>query len=176
MPDHPSQLRIMPLDSRQLSDDFDCGDPAINASLRQITRKPDDIESSPVFTAVDERNIINGFYSLTATNIEFAELPENLAEKIDTYPIPTVVINRIAVHKTLQRKGIGARLLIDALQRIHDTANEIGVMVILVEAANERLRAFYLHYGFIPLSGSNSRLFLPMEKITQIFQEVEHGI
>lgn len=170
MPDQPSQLRIMPLDNRHVSDDFDCGDPAINASLRQITGNPDNSESSPVFTAVDVHNIINGFYTLTATNIEFAEVPENLAEKINTYPVPTVVIDRIAVHKTLQRKGLGARLLIDALQRIHDAADEIGVMVVMVEALNERLRAFYLHYGFIPLSGTSSRLFLPMEKITQLFQ------
>ena len=175
MPDHPSQLRIMPFDSRHVSDDFDCGDPTINASLRQITGVQDNSVSSPVFTAVDEDNVINGFYSLTATNIEFAEVPENLTEKIHTYPIPAVVIDRIAVHKTLQRKGIGARLLIDALQRIHDAADEVGVLVVMVEALNERLRAFYLHYGFIPLSGSTSRLFLPMEKITQLFRDMGNG-
>jgi GNAT superfamily N-acetyltransferase len=161
----------MPINSRYRSDRFDCGDPATNASLRQFAGDPGISGSSPVFAAVDEQNIISGFYSLTASNIEFAELPNNPTEKINTYPVPTVIINHIAVHKTLQGKGIGARLLIDALQRIYNAGDEVEVMAVLVEAKNERLRAFYLHYGFIPLSGSGSRLFLPMDKIIQLFEE-----
>ena len=171
MSDYPSQLRIMPINSRYRSDRFDCGDPATNPSLRQLSGDPGISGSSPVFAAVDEQNIISGFYSLTASNIEFAELPNNLTEKINTYPVPTVIIDHIAVHKTLQGKGIGARLLIDALQRIYNAGDEVEVMAVLVEAKNERLRAFYLHYGFIPLSGSGSRLFLPMDKIIQLFEE-----
>lgn len=175
MSDYPSQLRIMPISRYHDSDGFDCGDPAVNASLRQLTDGSGDSESFPVFAAVDEQNFINGFYSLTASNIEFAEVPDKLAEKINTYPVPTVVIDHIAVHKTLQGKGVGSRLLIDALHRIYDADGEVDVMVVMVEAKNERLRAFYLHYGFIPLSGSGSKLFLPMDKITQVFQDVGNG-
>ena len=171
MSEHPSQLRIMPINSEIDCSAFDCGDQAVNASLRQLISEPGKTESSPVIAAVNERNIINGFYSLTASNIEFAEVPENLADRISTYPIPTVIIDTIAVHRTMQGKGIGARLLIDALQRIHNAVNDIDIMVVMVDAKNERLRAFYLHYGFIPLTGSGSRLFLPMDKITQLFQE-----
>ena len=176
MSDYPSQLRIMPINSEFDCSAFDCGDQAINASLRQLTSEPGKSESSQVIAAVDERNTINGFYSLTATNIEFSEVPENLAERISTYPIPTVIIDTIAVHRTRQRKGIGARLLIDALQRIYNAVNDIDILVVMVDAKNERLRAFYLHYGFIPLTGSKSRLFLPMDKIIQLFREVKNGI
>ena len=171
MSDYPSHLRIMPINSDFDCNGFDCGDQAINASLRQLTGEPGKSGSSPVIAAVDERNTINGFYSLTASNIEFSEVPENLADRISTYPVPTVIIDTIAVHRTMQGKGIGARLLIDALQRIHNAVNDIDIMVVMVDAKNERLRAFYLHYGFIPLTGSGSRLFLPMDKITQLFQE-----
>ena len=126
MSEHPSQLRIMPINSEIDCSAFDCGDQAVNASLRQLISEPGKTESSPVIAAVNERNIINGFYSLTASNIEFAEVPENLADRISTYPIPTVIIDTIAVHRTMQGKGIGARLLIDALQRIQNAINDIA--------------------------------------------------
>lgn len=175
MSDFASQLRIMPINNSHDCNRFDCGDQAVNASLRQLTSGSGDSGSYPVFAAVDELEFINGFYSLTASNIEFAEIPKNLAQKISTYPVPTIIIDTIAVHKTLQGKGVGSRLLIDALQRIHHAVNEMDVMVILVEAKNDRLRAFYLHYGFIPLTGSGSRLFLPMDKILQLFQDAADG-
>ena len=176
MSDHPSQLRITPIDDHCDCSAFDCGDQAANDSLRQISSSPVDPASTPVYAAVDERDVVNGFYALSASNIEFAEVPENLLDKISSYPIPTVIIDAIAVHRTQQGKGLGSRLLIDALQRITDAAGEMDVMVVLVEARNERLRAFYLHYGFIPLTGSGSRLFLPMDKIVQLFQEARDGV
>jgi len=175
MSDYPSQLRIVPINDSYDCNRFDCGDQAVNTFLRQLTNGNGDSGSSPVFAAVDELDFINGFYSLTASNIEFAEIPKNLAEKISTYPVPTVIIDTIAVHRSLQGKGVGSRLLIDALQRIHHAVNDMDVMVVLVEAKNDRLRAFYLHYGFIPLTGSGSRLFLPMDKILQLFQDVVDG-
>ena len=175
MSDYPSQLRIMPINSSYDCSKFDCGDQTVNAFLRQFTSGSGDSESSPVFAAVDELEFINGFYSLTASNIEFAEIPQNLAEKISAYPVPTIIIDTIAVHKSLQGKGVGSRLLIDALQRIHNAVSDMDVMVVLVEAKNDRLRAFYLHYGFIPLTGSGSRLFLPMDKIEQLFQDTGNG-
>lgn len=172
MPDDPSQLRIMPLSNNQVCDNFDCGDPGVNAALVQAANNSQNLISTSFVTATDDKNIIFGFYSVTATNIEFKEIPENLADKIGSYPIPAVIIERIGVHNSFQRKGLGARLLIDALQRIYNATDEIDAGVIMVEAGNERLRAFYLHYGFIPLTGSVSRLFLPMEKVVKLFEEI----
>lgn len=65
----------------------------------------------------------------------------------------------------MQGKGLGARLLINALHRILTISQEIGIKVVLVDAKNDTAHKFYSHHGFVPLHDEPMTLFLPMETI-----------
>ena len=69
----------------------------------------------------------------------------------------------------MKGQGLGAKLLIDALQRIVGASQEIAVKVILVDAKDEEARDFYKHFGFIELLEQDLKLFLPIETVKQLF-------
>jgi GNAT superfamily N-acetyltransferase len=61
--------------------------------------------------------------------------------------------------------GLGAGLLKDALLRTLQAANIVGCRAIMVQAKDDRARAFYERFGFEPLPGDPWRLFLLMKDV-----------
>ncbi len=173
MADNVSSLRIVPFRSHHHGESFDCGVHASNKYLMQLSDQPDQQNITRMFTAINEDNFTLGFYCISATNIEFKNLPEKVIEQLPDYPVSSARIDHLAVDKSIQGNGLGARLLVDALQRIYQAAEEMGIMIVLVHAHNEKSRAFYLHYGFLPLSGEESKLFLPMDRVAWLFDQAE---
>jgi GNAT superfamily N-acetyltransferase len=47
-------------------------------------------------------------------------------------------------------QGLGKGLLIDALKRIEEAADIVGVRAVIVHAIDESARKFYEHFGFDP--------------------------
>jgi predicted N-acetyltransferase YhbS len=63
-------------------------------------------------------------------------------------PLPVVVLGRLAVDRHWQGKGIGTALLQDAVVRVGQAAEIIGVRGIIVHAISLEAKAFYERYGF----------------------------
>ena len=64
------------------------------------------------------------------------------------YQVPAVLLARLAVDGSVQKRGIGAMLLRDAMLRTVTVSEEVGVRLLLAHALNETARAFYLKFGF----------------------------
>ena len=166
-----SSLRIEPASLQHQVAAFDCGKPSINEHIRILLNEADLDELSHVYTAVDTSNQILGFYTFSSANIEFEEIPSSFTNSTETYPVSAIKIDVLAVDSSMQKKGLGARMLIDALQRIHNASADIDIKVVMVEASTAQLRSFYLHYGFSPLTREETNLFLPIEKVTRLFDK-----
>ncbi|MEX2311407.1 MAG: GNAT family N-acetyltransferase, partial [Rhodospirillales bacterium] len=69
---------------------------------------------------------------------------------------------------SMKGKGLGAFLLIDALNRILLATQALAVHAVVVDAKDEAAVRFYRKYGFIPFTGEGRRLFLPMATIRQL--------
>jgi N-acetylglutamate synthase-like GNAT family acetyltransferase len=63
---------------------------------------------------------------------------------------------------------VGAFLLIDALRRIAQVADQMGIYAVEVYALNESAKQFYLKYGFTPLKDDPLHLYLSMKKIRKL--------
>lgn len=66
------------------------------------------------------------------------------------YPIPVVLLARLAVDRSVGGRGLGAWLLRDAMMRTLTAAETIGVRALLVHAIDEDARTFYRHHGLEP--------------------------
>lgn len=93
-----------------------------------------------------------GFYTLSMALIESAQASEVLQQKLPKYPLPVALIGRLAVDARVARRGLGERLLIDALRRVVDAAALIGCVGIIVDAKDEAAEAFYAKYDFTTVS------------------------
>ena len=84
------------------------------------------------------------------------------------YPIPAVLLGRLAVDRSVQGKGLGEFLLVDALKRVAAASQTIGVHAVLVDALHEAAAAFYAAYGFVPLVDRPLTLFLPLATVRRL--------
>jgi GNAT superfamily N-acetyltransferase len=80
--------------------------------------------------------------------------------------IPVSVIGRLAVSRPYAGRGVGADLLADALRRIALASRSIGIAAVVVQAKNDRARAFYLTCAeFLEHPAESRTLFLPIETV-----------
>lgn len=165
----PARIPIEPIDKKHVRDKFDCGEPALNEYLRSYARQNDDSDVAKCFVAVDDNKRVLGYYTLSSAGVEFNDLPAAYTKHLPKYPVPAARIGRFAVDTSMQRKKLGARLLIDALQRVARVTGDMAVKVVVVDAKSERAKEFYLHFGFIELVDCPTALFLPVDTIRQLF-------
>ena len=162
---------FLSIDKKYKRDHFDCGNPALDDYLKKYARQNHEGGIAKTFVAIDRSDSFNidGFYTVSASDIEFDSLPESTRKKIPAYPIPVILIGKLAVDKSAQGKGLGGELLVDALLRSAKIAQEIGVFAVRVDAIDLKAKEFYLKYEFIPLQDKPLTLFLPIKTIIREF-------
>lgn len=109
-----------------------------------------------------------GFYTLSASQIEFSDLSTAIARSLPRYPyLPVFRIGRLAVNKQNQKRGIGKILLLDALFKCFKS--DIPGFAVVVDAKNEQVQSFYQKYGFIQFPDHPLKLYIPMKVIKNLF-------
>jgi len=170
MTDEIEALRIEPITKEHIRKTFTCIKAPLADYLHRHARQNDERNISKTFVAVDNENTVQGYYSLSSTSIEFEALPEGFTKNIPKYPIPAALIAKLAIDTNYERQGLGSMLLIDALQRILITSEQLAIKVILVDAIDEDAKGYYLRFGFIELPGHGLKLFLPIETIDKLLK------
>jgi GNAT superfamily N-acetyltransferase len=127
--------------------DFDCANAALNEWLKMFAWTNQQADSSRTYVAMDGTRAA-GYYALTTGSVDKQDSPQRVAKGLANHPIGVVLLARLAVDQTQQGKGLGKALLFDALSRIEEAADIVGVRAVLVHAIDETARRFYLHFGF----------------------------
>jgi predicted N-acetyltransferase YhbS len=65
------------------------------------------------------------------------------------YPVPVVILARLAVSRQDQGRGIGFGLLQDAIRRTMLIAEQAGIRAMLTHPIDEDAAKFYTRFGFI---------------------------
>lgn len=131
-------------------DGFACGRPSLD---RWLTRHALQAAagSARTYVVVDsEQHRVVGYHALTAAGVEREAATARVIKGMPRYPIPVVLLARLAVDITVAGRGIGAWLLRDAMQRTLTAAERIGGRAMLVQAQDENARRFYLQHGLEP--------------------------
>lgn len=159
-------LRITAITEDHRREEFDCGVEPLNVYLRQYARQNHEKRIARTFVAVDDSGRVFGYYTLASASVEYSSLPDDYAKRLPRYRhIPAALLARLAIDRSHQRKGLGTRLVGDALRRVLSASNEIGIKVILVDAKDDAAKAFYQGFGFRELDDAPTTLFVPSETI-----------
>ncbi|MFB2877653.1 GNAT family N-acetyltransferase [Floridanema aerugineum] len=163
-----------PLDSSFDKDAFDCGVPKLNEYLKQYATQNDKKGIAKTFVAILEENSnqICGYYSVSMSSIEFNSIPENLRKRLPRYPVPAMLIGQLAVDKSMQGKGLGEELLLNAFSKAVRLAEEVGIFAVRVDASDNTAKQFYLKYDFVSLVDQELSLLLPMATILKSRRQV----
>lgn len=161
---------FLPIEKKHKRDAFNCGYPVLNEYLKKYARQNHQKGIAKTFVAIREDGgfKVDSYYTVSASVIEFKSLPESYQSKLPAYPIPAVLIGKLAVDNPVKGQGLGGELLADALYRIIRASGEIGIFVVRVDAIDDKAKDFYLKHEFIPFQDKLS-LFLPLETIAREF-------
>jgi len=163
-------LIIVPLSTLHARKSFDCGDASLNQYLQRYANQDARRRVSRIFVAspAELPEHVAGYYSLSAGSLDAADLPQAHRRRLPRYPIPVVILGRLAVTISIQGQGLGSILLADALRRVVQASQAMAIYAVVVDALNERAAAFYLQFEFIPLPSQPLKLFLPMDTVTEL--------
>ncbi len=125
---------------------FDCGVAVLNDWLKKRALLNHLSGASRSYVAAVNRRVL-GYYCLAAGAVHHASVPGAIRRNMPE-PIPVIVLGRLAVDRTVRKRGLGPALLADALERTHDAARIAGIRALLVHAKDESAAHFYKRFGF----------------------------
>jgi GNAT superfamily N-acetyltransferase len=145
---------------------FDCGRASLNAWLTRHARQATAAGSARTYVVVDsEQKRVVGYNALTAAGLEREAATARMIKGMPQYPIPVVLLARLAVDLSVARRGLGAWLLRDAMLRTLAASEAIGVRAMLVHAIDDDARRFYLGHGLEPSPTDRLHLMILIEDI-----------
>jgi len=143
---------------------FDCGDPSLNAFFERYARQSHESGAAKTFVAIadaDNKTIL-GFYSLAPGALSYADTPETVRRGLARHDVPGFRLARIATDLRWQGRGLGGQLLAAAARRCLRAAAEVGGVVLIIDAKNDRAARWYTSYGAVPLSNRPLTLVMPL--------------
>jgi GNAT superfamily N-acetyltransferase len=167
--------KIKLLDQEHLISDFDCGDEKKNRFLKEFAlqnSKGGLGRTYVVFNPAEEFGKIYGYYTISSSSVKFESLPPS--KHLPRYPLPAILVGKLAIDKTAQKQGLGTALLFNALKRAATVAEEIGVFLIEIKAVNEKAKNLYVKIGFLEMLDEPMKLYLGIKKVRQLLTELEN--
>lgn len=142
---------------------FRCGTPALDTYLRQQAgqHQRDGIATTHVLTDDSNPTHILGYCSLAAAQLQLHDLQAADRRRLPAYPVPAARLGRLAVTITAQGNGYGALLLGHAVNCCLTLREKLGVRVLVVDALDEPVAAFYRLHGFRQTTEHALTLYLP---------------
>ncbi len=132
-----------PLTAQHRLDSFDCGQPTLNHWLVHHAREAQASGSAKTFVVADHEDRVAGYFSLTVGQIDTIEAPERRRQGMGRFPLPVVILTRLALSTDHQGLGIGVGMLQDAA-------------------------GFYTRFGFIPSPLRPQQLLLLLKDARKI--------
>ncbi len=143
---------------------FDCRVVPLNDFLKKYALQNQKKGASVTYVATRGKRIV-GYYTLAYGSISYEEASENVKKGLGKYPIPVMLLARLAVDVTEKGAAIGKALLKDALFRTLQAQDIAGLRAALVYAKDDAAKAFYERFDFEPSPTNPYHLLLTIEAI-----------
>lgn len=159
-----------PLNKDHNLTDFNSHYPELDEWLKKYAFQAKMSGSANTFIVADN-DLLVGFYSLTVGQVDLDQVSERVKKGMGKYPIPVVILARLAVHHTYQGKGIGKAMLKDAILKTLQVAEQGGVRALLVHAIDEKAETFYKQFGFESSPIRENQLLLLLKDAKKIISD-----
>lgn len=151
-------------------DGFDCGKPALNDWLLRHARQAQTSGSARTFVVAEDDQRVAGYFSLTVGQVDTLEAPERMRQGMGQYPLPVVILARMAVSARDQGRGIGLGMLQDAITRTLLIAEQAGIRAMLTHPIDEEAARFYTRFGFLASPLREKQLLLLLKDAKKVIR------
>jgi GNAT superfamily N-acetyltransferase len=159
-----------PLAVQHQLEGFDCGRPTLNHWLLHHARQAQTSGSARTFVVADEENRVAAYFSLTVGQVDTLEAPERIRQGMGRFPLPVVILARLAVSRENQGRGLGVGMLQDAIRRTLVIAEQAGIRAILTHPIDAAAAGFYTRFGFTASPLRQQQLLLLLKDARKILR------
>jgi len=161
---------------------FDCGKSDMDAFLSRFAFKHLKLGLSSTWVLVKELNSksdveqekgmtkseVIAYYTLAASTVVKSGIPTD--KSLPHYPIPVVLLARLAVDQKYQSKGLGAKILVTAIRHaVELTDHGLPAYGLVLDVLDDDALKFYQCFDFFePFTNNPMRLFVGMDSIRQL--------
>ena len=93
-----------------------------------------------------------------------------MPKKLPAYPVPVVLVARLAVNCAFQKQGLGEKTLVTALRQcVSLTDKGLPALGVVLNVLDDEALAFYQRFDvFQSFTDNPMRLFVPMSLLRQV--------
>lgn len=145
---------------------FDCGQIEVNDWLQTKALQNQEKRLSATKVLLDQEGSIAGFFSLATGQVDFGDLPSELARKLPRRALPVAILAWLGVSRAYQGQKLGDLLLAQALRDCHGAGQTFAFVAVILDCVDERAKTFYRRWDFAELPGNPFRLFLSSQTLS----------
>ncbi len=158
------------LNKNHLRDQFDCGEESLTRYLKLFAMQNMRKMLNTCYVHAKEDLQVKAYYTLSNYSLIKNEIkPDTFPFKMVFDHIPTTLLGKLAVDKTMQNQGLGRWMLLDALSQSYKIAMFTASTAVVVEALNEKAAEFYQRFGFKLLH--DNKYYITMKSIEKLFND-----
>lgn len=137
---------------------FSCGSDELDDWLKRHALAAQAMDTARTFVIISGPTVL-GYFSLTMGSVQRRDAPAKLVRGLPQYPVGVVLLARLAVDRTAQGRGLGARLLAHSLRKALAAGEAAAARLVVVDAIDEAAVGFYERHGFIAVPEHPRRLY-----------------
>ena len=164
----PGALRIVHLAREHPRRRFRCGEPRVDDWLATKALQHQAKHLSVTKVLIDEARSIAGFFTLATGQVDFNELPTEVAKHLPRRVLPVAVLAWLGVDEKHRGHGLGGRLLAQALRDCWQAGKTFPFVAVVLDCINDSAKTFYERWDFAELPGHPFRLFLNAKHLETI--------
>lgn len=154
---------------------FDCGKPEMNEFLSRFADKNRKLGLSSTWVLpvnnqinINEKSAIRAYFTLAHSTVSRDSIPAG--KSLPAYPVPVILLARLAVSREFQGQNLGKKTLVTALRQcVSLTSRSLPVLGVILDVLDNQALSFYQKFSlFQPFTDNPMRLFVPMNVLKQI--------
>lgn len=157
--------RVEKLNNLHNVDPFDCGKAPLDHFIKRYALVNQKASSAQTYVACRAGGRVIGYYSLAVGAVEREDAPGRVTRGLARYPVPVMLLARLAVDRSGQGQGLGKALLKDAILRTVQAADIAGIRALLAHTRDDEAKAWYEGFDFEPSPTDPLHLFLLMKDL-----------
>lgn len=146
-------------------DAFDSGNRDLDTWLQQHARTAIG-HGTRTYVAVDDDRRVVGYIAIAPHTIDREALSRSSSRGAPRQ-IPAVLLAKLALDRSLHGQGLGAELLVVALETIVDAARRVGGRFVVVDAIDDAAVAFYQRHDFTATPSDPRRLVCKLSTVAK---------
>jgi GNAT superfamily N-acetyltransferase len=146
---------------------FECGNDELDRWLVEHARKATG-QGTRTYVVTDGDRVV-GYFAIAPHTID-REMLSKAQGRGAPHQIPAVLLAKLAIDRSVQRRGLGTELLIVALETIVEAARRVGGKVVVVDAIDDEAVVFYERHDFVATPSDPHRLVRKLSTIAKALE------